>query len=122
MTVNYAFIQGTATSGADYVYAQGTATIPAGSTGTNVFADLLDDAIDEPNETVYIVISNPVNGTILQASGTSTIVDDEGIPSIRASDVTVSEGETGNVYVTVSGLSSYTITVNFVLQNTTATS
>ena len=61
-TINYA-ITGTATgSGTDFTLANGTATIAAGSTSTTItIAGIVDDALDEANETVIVTLSNPSN-------------------------------------------------------------
>ncbi len=51
----------------------------------------MDDAIDEPNETILVVISNPINANINQATGTVTIVDDEGLPTLSIADTNITE-------------------------------
>ena len=59
-------LQGTATgSGTDYTLANGTLTIGAGSTsGTITIASIVNDTLDEPNETVIVTLSNPSNATL----------------------------------------------------------
>ncbi|GIS26035.1 MAG: hypothetical protein CM15mP127_04080 [Gammaproteobacteria bacterium] len=58
VTVNYA-VTGTATgSGTDYTLANGTLTISAGATsGTITIAGIIDDSLDEPDETVIVTLS-----------------------------------------------------------------
>jgi uncharacterized protein (TIGR02145 family) len=73
-------VTGTATgSGTDYTLANGTATIAAGSTSTNIVLAIVEDALDETDETVILTLSNATNAT---ASGdtvhTHTITDDDG--------------------------------------------
>ena len=65
VTVNYA-ITGTATgSGTDYTLANGTLTINAGATsGTITIAGIVDDSLDEANETVVVTLSSPSNATL----------------------------------------------------------
>ena len=65
VTVDYA-VTGTATgSGTDYTLANGTLTISAGSTsGTITIASIVNDTLDEPNETVIVTLSNPSNATL----------------------------------------------------------
>ena len=65
MTVDYS-ISGTATgSGEDYTLGAGKLTINAGETsGTITIASIIDDQLDEPDETVIITLSNPVNATL----------------------------------------------------------
>ena len=65
VTVDYS-ISGTATgSGEDYTLGAGKLTINAGETsGTITIASIIDDPFDEPDETVIITLSNPVNATL----------------------------------------------------------
>ena len=65
VTVDYA-VTGTATgSGTDYTLANGTLTIVAGSTsGTITIASIVNDTLDEANETVIVTLSNPSNATL----------------------------------------------------------
>ena len=65
VTVNYA-VTGTATgSGTDYTLANGTLTISAGSTsGTITIAGIVNDSLDEANETVIVTLSSPSNATL----------------------------------------------------------
>ena len=65
VTVDYA-VTGTATgSGTDYTLANGTLTISAGATsGTITIAGIVDDGLDEANETVIVTLSSPSNATL----------------------------------------------------------
>jgi len=65
VSIDYA-ITGTATgSGTDYTLANGTLTIAAGSSsGTITIASIVDDALDEDDETVIVTLSNPSNATL----------------------------------------------------------
>ena len=65
VTVDYA-VTGTATgSGTDYTLANGTLTISAGATTANIdISGIIDDSIDEANETVIVTLSNPNNATL----------------------------------------------------------
>ena len=65
VTVDYA-VTGTATgSGTDYTLANGTLTINAGNTsGTITIASIVNDSLDEANETVIVTLSNPTNATL----------------------------------------------------------
>jgi uncharacterized protein (TIGR02145 family) len=68
VTVNYT-VTGTATSGTDYTLANGTATIAAGSTSTNIVLAIVEDALYETNETVIVALSSPSNASL----GTNTV-------------------------------------------------
>jgi len=84
VTVDYA-ITGTASgSGTDFTLANGTATITAGSTSTTItIAGIVDDSLDEANETVIVTLSNPSNanpGSTLVH--TYTITDNDSAPVV----------------------------------------
>ncbi|HJO34168.1 MAG TPA: Calx-beta domain-containing protein, partial [Anaerolineales bacterium] len=73
VSVNYAVTGGTATgSGVDYTLADGTATIAAGSTTTNIALAVADDSLYEGDETIIITLSNPSNNATLGSSTTHT--------------------------------------------------
>ena len=95
VTVDYG-VTGTATgSGTDFTLANGTATISAGSTSTTItIAGIVDDSIDEVNETVIVTLSNPSNanpGTTLVH--TYTITDNDDAPEIDFNDTSSSDVE-----------------------------
>ena len=84
VTVDYA-VTGTATgSGTDYTLANGTLTISAGATsGTITIAGIIDDSLDEPDETVIVTLSSPNNATLGSDSvHTYTITDNENTPTV----------------------------------------
>ena len=63
MTVDFA-LTGTATEGTDYTLANGTLTISRNTSGTITTAGIVNDALDEANETVIVTLSNPTNATL----------------------------------------------------------
>ena len=83
VTVAYADAgTGTATAGTDYTTITGATLTFAPDTTTQTFAvTVTGDALDEPNETIEVTLSNPSNavldggGTTL--TGTGTIIDDD---------------------------------------------
>lgn len=95
--VDYTSVDGTATAWNDYEPASGTLTFNPGQTqrvlGTNVIGDL------EPEHTEEFTfeLSNPVNATLANTTGTVTIRDDEVFPVFSVDDPTVVEGDDGNV-------------------------
>ncbi len=69
VTVDYAVTGTAAGSGTDYALANGTLTITAGNTTSSItIASIVDDVLDESDESVIITLSNPVNATL----GTNT--------------------------------------------------
>jgi hypothetical protein len=125
VSVGFATANGTATAGADYVAASGTATFAAGSTTTSVNVAVTADAVFEPNETFVLNLSTPVNATLARAQATATIVNDEAAPSLSILDATVAEGNAGatnaTVTVALSPASSQPVTVEYTTADGTAT-
>ncbi|MFC2166049.1 Calx-beta domain-containing protein, partial [Acidobacteriota bacterium] len=83
VSVDYAVtVGGTATGGGvDYTLNPGTATIPAGSTTTNISIAITNDTIVEGGETVLVSLSGPTNATLGSSAHTFTI-DDNDLASI----------------------------------------
>ena len=84
MSVDYA-VTGTATgSGTDLHSANGTLTINAGATsGTITIAGIVDDSLDEANETVIVTLSSPSNATLgTDSVHTYTITDNDNSPVV----------------------------------------
>ena len=74
---------GTATSGTDYTaISAGTLTFAAGETAKTLTVSVTGDTTDEPDETVVVTLSGPANAVLGTASGTGTITDDDGEPSL----------------------------------------
>ena len=73
VTVDYATSNGTATAGADYTATSGTLTFAPGETAETVSVPLLDDAIDDGEETMTLTLSNASNARIADGTATGTI-------------------------------------------------
>ncbi|HUQ63817.1 MAG TPA: Calx-beta domain-containing protein [Acidimicrobiales bacterium] len=77
--VSYKTSGGTAIAGTDYAaVAPNSVTFAPGEDTKTVTTNVTGDTADEKNETFNLVLSAPVAGTLADASGTATIVDDEG--------------------------------------------
>jgi hypothetical protein len=78
ITVPYT-VDGTATGGGvDYTLAASPLTIPAGATSATLTLAVVNDALDEPNETVVITLQKPSHGTkVVPATHRVTITDDD---------------------------------------------
>ena len=63
--------------GTDYTLANGTVTIPALSTTTNITATIIDDADTELPETIILTLSAPSNCTLGTSTHTYTITDND---------------------------------------------
>ena len=92
VTVNYTLTGVTATSGTDYQHTGGTITITAGTTGATRVLATSGDNIYEGNETFQLILSSPSsNATISDATGVVTITDDDSVPAVSISDISISE-------------------------------
>ena len=123
ITVDYA-ITGTATgSGTDFTLANGTATIAAGSTSTTItIAGIVDDSLDEVNETVIVTLSNPSNanpGSTLVH--TYTITDNDSAPVVDFNSTSSSGSESTSskaLTVDLSAASGQNVTVDYAVTGT----
>ena len=59
----------TATARSDFTGGSGTATIPAGAMRTTVSVALLPDELEEGDETLAAILSDPTGAIILDGSG-----------------------------------------------------
>jgi hypothetical protein len=108
--------------GTDFTNNSGTATITAGNTSVTVDVGIVEDSIDEDNETFNVIISNPSSGaTIADNTGVVTIIDDEAVPTVGFASSSSSNAESTSsaaIAVNLSTSSSSTITVNYSLSGT----
>jgi len=127
VTVNYATSNGTATAGSDYTAIPTTQLVfSPGQTSKTITVPLLEDSLDEANETFTVNLSSAVNATIADSQGVGTITDNDPTPSLAINNATVTEGNSGTVSatftVTLSAASGQTVTVNYATASGTATS
>ena len=73
VTVDYATADGTATAGEDYSSTSGTLTFAAGETAKTVSVPVLDDVVDEGQETFTLRLSNATGARIADAEATGTV-------------------------------------------------
>src|SRR5439155_988190 len=94
-----------------------TASFTPGETTKRIPVAVNGDLTFEVNETFFVNLSAPSHATIGNGKGTGTITNDDGVPSISISDVTVTEGNSGTTpavfTVSLSNPSSQTIMVAF---------
>lgn len=145
VTVNYAATDGTAVStgvNKDYVaIAPGTITLGADQgTEKTITTNVIGDAVYEDHETFSIELTNASGATTgsfplldadgtklgnLASQGTGTIFNDDALPTLSISDVTVAEGDAAtqdaNFTVTLSAASSKQVAVNYATADGQAT-
>ena len=128
-TVNYTTADGTAIAGSDYLTTSGVAAFngTAGETITFV-VPVINDNVGEPTEAFSILLSNVVPSGLVPASaintvdGSVTILDDDGVTSVRASVTTVDEhAGTATVVLTLENAIQGGLTVDYSTADGTAT-
>ncbi len=125
-TVDYATTPGSATPGQDYRPVSGRLVFGPGVTTRNIKLDIVDDDLDEDNETVAIELSNPTGPNIVlgePARHVHTIVDPR--PEVffaRQSGSAMEEKTPAYVPVKLSAPTRKTVTVNYEVVGGTATS
>ena len=76
-SLDWSTADGTATAGADYVAAGGTAAIAEGATSVTISVDVVGDTVSEPDETFFVNLADAVGAQIADAQGVGTIVNDD---------------------------------------------
>ena len=67
----------TATAGEDYEAELGTLVLEPGQTSGTIRVPIMDDTMDEKDETFMMKLSSPVNATLTDHEATGTIMDDD---------------------------------------------
>ena len=125
--VNYSVTGGSATRGADYDLPDGTLTFEPGVTQQTIRLTIIDDTLDEPDQTIELTLSGAMNAIL---SGMNplivTIKDNDAPPELSINNVGVIEGnapDTVNATFTVSlsTASGKPITVDYATADGTAT-
>lgn len=113
-TIDYATSNGSAAAPGDYSSTSGTLTFAPGEASKSISIPTTNDSAFEDTESFSVTISNPSAGTgIANAGATVTILDDEIVPKLAISDVTIAEGSTAILTVSRSGLTSTAVGVNY---------
>ena len=115
VTVAYETADDTAEAGTDYTSVSGSLTFSPGDTTHTVVVSVLDDAVDEPDERLNLILRDPshpvlLRDTTLSVPGTIIDDDDRGI-TVEPTDLTVDPGETGTYEVTLTSKPTGPVTV-----------
>lgn len=128
ITVDYATTGGTAAAGQDYQPTSGTVSFASGQRTASFTVRLLDDQLQEQDETVLLALSNPTNQATLGTIPNATLVIQDNEPGVRFSQSTYSLAEGTDVAPAVAfivvnrvGDPSVPFTVDFATSNGTAT-
>ncbi len=126
VTVKYATNGGSATPGTDYTPVSGTLTFNDGETSKTFNVPVMDDGVYGSNEIVFLNLSSPTGGASLGLSAASlTIAEADGIPTVQFNASTYKVNENCSVVsanVTMNGIASSDITINYATASGTATS
>jgi len=114
VTVTLGF-SGTATATSDYTRSATQIVIPAGQLGASITVNVVQDALDELNETVVVDIIDVTNGTELGIQQRSTLIlDDDAAPTVTLSvnNATIAEAVGTTMFTaTLSAVSGRAVTV-----------
>jgi Calx-beta domain len=125
VTVDFTTADGTATAGSDYTAGAGTVTFAPGETAKTISVAVLNDPVDEEDETFTVSLASPVNAALgTPSSAVGTILDDD-VVSVSIGGALAVEGNAGSVNAvftaTLSTSSTRTVTVDAATANGTAT-
>lgn len=124
ITVNYTTVDGTATTGGDYLANSSTLTFAPGQTSQTISVSIIGDVINEADENLTLQLSQITNATLVKSQGAATIIDNDASPSLSINDLTLTEGNSGTTIATftvsLSAASGQTVTVNYSTANGTA--
>ncbi|MBF8274701.1 MAG: protein of unknown function DUF1566 [Magnetococcales bacterium] len=121
ITVGYATsVVGNTTANVDYTTSTGTLTIPAGQTSGTISVPVLGDTLDEVNDVFRVTLSNPVNVSIADAQGDTTIIDNDPAPTVAFTAATqnVNEGALVTATLQLSAASGLDVSVPFTVSGT----
>src|SRR5262249_38149918 len=125
VSVNWATVDGTATSPSDYLAASGTLTFAPGVTTQWITNKINGDLLNEADETFQIVLSGASNATLTKAEGIVTIANDDALPALSIDNVSILEGNNGTIsviqQVTLSAPSGQNVSVKWQTADDTAT-
>jgi len=123
--VRYLTTDGTATAPDDYAALPVTnLTFAPGEVTKSVTVQVAADSVPEAHESFFLNLANPTGGTIEDAQGQGTIINDDPLPDLTINDVSLNEGANGTAMATftivLSRVSGQPVTVRYATGNGTA--
>lgn len=124
ISISYQTTAGTATVDEDYLETNGTLTWAAGETGIRSFTiEGISDDLDEALETLTVTLSTTDDVTIVNATRTVFLVDDDDPPIAFAENITVLEdGVNAAIELSLLSPSGKTVTVDYATASSAALS
>jgi hypothetical protein len=123
-SINYTASNGTAVKPSDYNETNGTLNFAAGQLSRTFTVPIVNDNLDENDETIRLALNTPVGATLgTPGAATLTIIDNDATPALTIDDVTITEGNpptaAQNVLfkVTLGAPSGRTVGVNCITAN-----
>lgn len=115
-------LTGSANSPTDHNLTNGSITIPAGSTTASASFTIVNDTLDENDETVILTMGTPTGGTLGTTKvHTVTVLDDDLAPVAQfatASETLTEAAGTTSASVTLSAASGKAVTLPFIVSGT----
>jgi hypothetical protein len=104
VSVQFATSSGSATAGTDYTNTSRTLTFADGVTTQTVIVPIIDDGVQESNETVLLTLSMPTGGATISGPNPATLVilDNDGPPDNSAATATALDLSSGFATASVS--------------------
>ena len=93
VSVSYATVSGSATTGEDFADSSGTLEFAPGQTSASVSVNVFGDILPEATESFSVVLSNPQNAGIAVNSAIGIITNDDEIAELVVEDVVIHGGE-----------------------------
>ncbi len=122
VTVNFATQDETGAAGNDYIARAGQVVFPAGATTRPVVVVIVSDLLNEADETFSLMLPAASNAVVLDSQGVCTILNDDPLPSIIISDVTIRESLGSAVFeLKLSAPSGREVTVDYATADGSAT-
>jgi hypothetical protein len=126
VTVDYRIVGRNASDHNDFNNVTGRLEFVPGTQTQTIIVPVRGDNTDEYDETFQLVLSNPVNASLIDTIGVGTIIDDDSPPSLAiGSDVSVMEGSGGtttlSIPMSLSVASGKKVKARIITQDITAT-
>lgn len=125
VSLSFATAHGTAANNLDYLPTNGVMIFPPGTVSQTIALPIVGDTLRESNETFTVNLSKPAGVTLDRPTATITILDDDPMPSVSVSELSLVEGDDGtslaNLSIDLSAPSGQYIYVRLSTSNGTAT-